>query len=149
VATSIQKAPLRDWFELGGEVAQGLRFPDHSISRQGGGILGDRSDDLNHIVNMALGIGSPGNRQSDQLHCGGRFGTIRLTAEHHCANFTTSDSTRFVKGYRERLARILQRRNVTEERLGIHVDRMAPMGFTTGTPAASSASPKYAVERIL
>jgi len=54
VATSIQKAPLRDWFELGGEVAQGLRFPDHSISRQGGGILGDRSDDLNHIVNMAL-----------------------------------------------------------------------------------------------
>src|SRR5665213_740348 len=63
--TAIYKAPLCDWFELGGEVAQGLRLLDHSIPRQGGSIFGDRSDDLNHIVNMALGIGSPRNRQSD------------------------------------------------------------------------------------
>ena len=64
-SAAINKAPLCHWFELGGEVAQGLRLLDHSIPRQGGSIFGDRSDDLNHIVNMALGIGSPWNRQSD------------------------------------------------------------------------------------
>ena len=49
---------------------------------------------------------------------------------------------------RERLAGVLERRDVRQERAGVEVDGVATERLDERDTGASSASPRYAVERI-
>src|SRR5258707_386069 len=71
------------------------------------------------------GLGAPRDGQPHQLHVGRRLAAIRMAPEHHRPDLAAPDATLPVEGHGQRLARILERRKVREQRSGIHVDGVA------------------------
>ena len=83
------------------EMAQGLRLSDDPIAGQARGGGGDLLADLDHVVDVTLSVGASGDGQSDQLHRGGRFGPVRVAAEHHGADLTATHAAGDVERYRQ------------------------------------------------
>src|SRR5664280_2102179 len=112
-----------------GEVTKRGGLVHHPIARQRRRVVRHRRDDLDDVVDVALGIGASRYREANQFHRRWLLAAIGLTTEHHGADLAAPNPTHFVEGDRERLAGILERRDVTEQGLRVEVDRVAADGL--------------------
>jgi len=56
--------------EAGGEVAELGRLRDDPEAAQVGGLLGHRGDDLDDVIDVALGVGPARDGEADEVHRG-------------------------------------------------------------------------------
>ena len=87
--------------------------------------LSDPADDLDDVVDVALGVRAARDRQPDEVHRGRRLRAVRAPPEHHGPDLAAPDAALAVERDGERLAGILERRNVRQQRAGVEVDRVA------------------------
>ena len=78
-----------------------------------------------HVVDVALGVGPARDRQADEVHRRRRLGPVRVPPEHHRPDLAAADPALHVEGDGQRLARVLQRRDVRQERPRVEVDGVA------------------------
>ena len=121
-----------------GEVAQLPGQGDDSHAGQVASPAGDPFDDFGHVVHVALGVGTAGDGEADQVQRGRGLGAVGVQAEHHRADLAAADPALEVQGAGEGLARVGQRVDVRQHRPGVdehgvaaerHDDRdAAPLG---------------------
>ena len=90
-AWSMSSESSSKWRELRGEVAKlpGLGHDAHP--GKVGGTAGHSCGDLDHVVDVALGVGAAGNGEADQVHGSRGLGAVWVQAEHHCADLAGPD----------------------------------------------------------
>src|SRR5829696_5204896 len=86
-----------EWCELGGEVPQRRRLEGDLVPRQPVRLGGHRPADLDHVVDVALGVGPARNRQPDQVHAGRLLAAVGMPAEHHRADLARADAADLVQ----------------------------------------------------
>ena len=101
---------------------QRRRLLGDPVAAQVGRPGGDREDDLDHVVDVALGVGPAGDRQADQVHRGRGLGPVRVAPEHDRADLAAADPAHLVERDGQRLARVVERRDVRQEGPGVEVD---------------------------
>ncbi len=112
------------WFEAGSEVAQDRGFVNEPVAGQFAGAAGNVLADLDHVVDMALCICPPWDRQPHEVHRGGLLRTVRLAAEHDCADLAATHPACLVERDCERLTGVLEWRDLREQGSGVHVNRV-------------------------
>ena len=82
---------------------------------------GDGVAHLDHVVDVALRVRPPRDREADEVERRGPLGPVGVQAEHHRADLASADAPRLVERDGERLARVLERRDVREQRPCVEV----------------------------
>src|SRR5215472_10742690 len=107
------------WLEPCGEMAQSRGLGEDAHAGQIEGPVGDLCDDLDHVVDMALGVGAAGDGEADQVHRGRGLGAAGVQTEHHRADLAGSDAAFEVQGAGECLPWISQRVDVRQHCPGV------------------------------
>ena len=105
-------------FEVGGEVAQKWRLVGEAQAADLVALVPDFEDDLDDVVDVALGIGAAGDGKADEIHLGS-------LAEHQRADLDGADAAFEVKFGGESYAGELFERNVGHKGAGIKIDGVA------------------------
>ena len=74
---------------------------------------------------MALRVRPPGNCQPDKVHRGRLLAAVGAAPEHHRPDLAAADAARGVQLDCQRLARVLERRDLRQQRSCVDVDRVA------------------------
>ena len=91
-----------------------------------GGSPGDHiTGDLDHVVDVALGVGPSRDGETDEVHRRRRLRSVGMPAEHHGADLASPDPAGAIELHGQRLTRELERRDVRQERPRIEIDRVA------------------------
>src|SRR4051812_15333392 len=112
-----------------GEVAQEWGFVGQVHAGDLLAVLPDFQDDLDNVVDVALGVDAAGDRQADQVHLCGR-------GEHECPDFYRTDSTFQIQFCRESYAGKLVRGNVREKGARVEIDGVAARRLDDGNSVA-------------
>ncbi len=100
-----------------------------AVAAQIGGAAGDFLADLDHVVDMTLGIGAARDGQAYQFQGGGGFAAIGVAAEHDRADLAAAHATDCVQGHGQGLTGVVQGWNMRQQGLGIQVHRVATAGL--------------------
>ena len=73
---------------------------------------------------MALRVRPARDRHADEVHRGRLLGAVGVPAEHHRPDLARADPSGLVERDRERLPRVLERRDVREQRSRVEVHRV-------------------------
>ena len=124
------------------------RLPGDPQPAQVCGPRGDLGADLDHVVDVALRVGAAWDGEPHEIHRRGRLAPVRLPAEHDGADLAAADSAGDVERHRERLAGVLERRDVRQQRTRVDVDRVPAGRLQDREAGALQALRQVAVERI-
>ena len=95
--------------------------------------------DLDDIVNVALSVHPSGDCKPHQFHgWGNKLARFVVLAKHDATDFHRSDAARSEKLHNDRLARILLRRDMRQEPLGIQIDGVSTWRFDDGHPPCNN-----------
>ena len=86
---------------------------------------GHPGDGFDHVVEVALGIGAAGDGETDQVHRGRDLGAVGPQAEHDGSDLAGPHSAFLIQRAGQRLARVVQRVQVRQQRAGVDEDRVA------------------------
>ncbi len=78
-----------------------------------------------HVVDVALGVGPARDREADEVHGRRGLGPVGVPPEHDGADLAAADPALVVEGDGQRLAGVVERRDVGEEGPGVEVDGVA------------------------
>ena len=106
-------------------MAQLRRLRDDAEAAQLVRPFGDPTDDLDCVVDVALSVGPARDRQPDEVHRGSRLAAVGVQAEHDRPDLAATDAAFAVQGSGQRLAGVLQRRHLGQQRTRIDVDSVA------------------------
>lgn len=118
-----------DRFELGGEVPQKRSLIYDTESPRLLTPFENPCECLCDIIDMRLGVDSPGHCQSDQFSVGWDFVTFNIPAKHDRTDFDGSDATPFIQFTDELLGWKLRGRYVRVKPFGIYINCMATRGL--------------------
>src|SRR6266536_759035 len=90
-AWSMSSESSSKWRELRGEVAKLPGLGPDAHPGKVGGTAGHSCGDLDHVVDVALGVGAAGHGEADQVHGSRGLGAVWVQAEHHCADLAGPD----------------------------------------------------------
>ena len=110
--------------EPGGEVSQRRRLEGDPVSRQPVRLGGHGLTDLDHVVDVALGVRPARDGQPDQVHARRVLAAVGMPAEHHRADLARPDAAGLVERHRQGLPGVGQRRDVRQQRARVQVDRV-------------------------
>ena len=99
-------------------MAEEWRFVGEAEAADLGAVLPDRGDDLDDVVDVALGVGAARDGEADEVH----FGDL---AEHEGSDFYGADAAFEIEFGGESYAGKLIQRDVRDEAAGVKVDGVA------------------------
>ena len=94
------------------------------VARESVGVRRHRQAHLDHVVDVALGVGAARDRETHQLHRRRLFAPVGVQAEHDRPDLAAADAADFVERDRQGLPRVRERVDVGEEPSGVEIDGM-------------------------
>ncbi len=99
--------PLRERREAGGEVPELRRLVHDAVAAERVLPRGHARDDLDDVVDVALGVGPPRDREPHEIERRRRLGAVGVATEHHRPDLAAAHAALPVELDGERLARVL------------------------------------------